>query len=299
VNGKAGQGEILVLTDGSPAGNGAVRLATEIARALSSPLAILGVSGRSEDDSRIAQAVAAGQAHARPRVSSLETIQATGELLSVVQRRVSESPTSLVVLGASPHGGARPDRVASRVWKIVKTLSPPVLVIPEGSVALSSFLFCTGGAPYIEEGAGLAAEIAAGVGARVTVFHVSPHVPAMYGERLEREEESAEDFLRSNSRLARNIRRQIDIFRQKGALTDFRVSAGDVGNAVERELRRGGHDLVIVGSSPAGGPIRTYMLGNVTRDILAFAWRPFLVLRSRQPGFWSEVWRILAEPSPG
>ncbi len=299
MSGREPDGQVLVLTDGSPAGSGAVRLATEIARGLSSALTILGVSGSSADDSRIAEAVAAAQAHARPRVSSLETIQATGELLSVVERRVSESRTSLVVLGASPHGGASPDRVALRVWKIVRTLSPPVLVAPEGSVALSSFLFCTGGARYIEEGAAFAAQIAAGVGARVTVFHVSPQVPAMYGERLEREEESAEDFLRSNSRLARNIRRQIDIFREKGVPTDFRVSAGDVANAVARELRRGGHDLVIVGSSPTGGPIRASMLGNVTRDILALAWRPFLVLRSRQPGFWAEVWRILAEPSSG
>jgi nucleotide-binding universal stress UspA family protein len=297
VSERPAHGQVLVLTDGSPAGHGAVRLATEIASGLSSPLAVLGVSDSSEDDGRIARAVAAGQAHARPRVSSLETIQATGELMEVVSRRVSESPTSLVVLGASPHGGASPDRLASRVWKIVRMLSPPVLVVPEGNVMLSSFLFCTGGARYIEEGAGFAAEIAVGVGARVTVFHVSPPVPAMYGERLEREEESAEDFLRSNSRLARNIRRQIDIFREKGAPTDFRVSTGDVGNAIERELRRGGHDLVIVGSSPAGGPIRTYMLGNVTRDVLAFAWRPFLVLRSRQPGLWAEVWRILVEPS--
>lgn len=299
MDGRGVSGQVLVLTDGSPAGNGAVRMATEIARALPSSLAILGVSARSEDDGRITEAVATAQTHARPRVSSLETIQATGDLLAVAQRRVSETPTSLVVLGASPHGAASSDRVASRVWKIVRTLSPPVLVVPEGGLTLSSFLFCTGGARYIEEGAGLVAQIAAGVEGRVTVFHVSPHVPAMYGERLERDEESAEDFLRSNSRLARNIRRQIDTFRKSGVPTDFRVSAGDVGNAVERELRRGGHDLVVVGSSPAGGPIRTYMLGNVTRDILSFAWRPFLVLRSRQPGFWSEVWRILAEPSSG
>ncbi len=290
-------GQILVLTDGSPAANSAARVATEIARRLGCSLAILGVSGGPGDDARIAEAVAAAQAHARSRVPSIETIQATGELLAVASRRVRESPTSLVVLGAGRRPGQTPARLASRVWTIVKTLSPPVLIVPEEEAGLASFLFCTGGARYIEEGARFAARMAASVGARVTVFHVSPHAPAMYGDRMEREGGSAETFLKSNSRLARNIRRQIEIFSEAGASTDFRVSVGDVADAVAREVRRGGHDLVIVGSSPTRGTIRTYVLGNVTHDIMTLTRPSFLVLRSSQPGFWAEIWRILTEPA--
>lgn len=291
----AAEGGVLVLADDSAAAMSAVRVASDVAGALARPLAILGVSRGSAADAPITSAIAEAQAYAQTRVASLEAIQATGEVLEVAQRRVSESPTSLVVIGANFRGGDPRHGVASRVWRIVKALEPPVLVVPAGTAELRRCLFCTGGERFIEEGAGFAARLAAALGAAVTVFHVSPHAPAMYGGRLEREEEDADEFLASNSRVARNVRRQIEIFRGAGVRTEFRVAGGDVVREVVSEIGREAPDLVIVGSSPARGAIRAYVLGDLTREILARARKPFLVLRSRQPGFWAEVWKSLTE----
>jgi nucleotide-binding universal stress UspA family protein len=136
-----------------------------------------------------------------------------------------------------------------------------------------------------------AARLARGLGAAVTVFHVSPVVPGIFGDRLEKEEENAEQFLNSNSRIARHVKAQVEIFRGAGVDTKVRVRTGDVVEGVLEEVRTGGHDLVVVGSSPTHGALRTYLLGDVTREIVTLSSRPFLVLRSRQPAFWETLWK--------
>jgi nucleotide-binding universal stress UspA family protein len=306
VNATDGSGQILVLVDDSPGARSAVRMATEIARAIGRPLALLGAAADARDASEIERALAEARSHAKARVASLETVEATGDLVETATRRVSQSRTELVVLGANLRP-ADPSRVlAGRIWRIVKALSPPVLVVPAGCETLRRFLFCTGGERFIEEGAALAAAVAAGLGAEVVVFHVLPHAPGMYGARFDRESESAAEFLGTNSRVSRNVRRQVEIFRAAGARTTFRVAAGEVVAQVMEEVRRDKPDVVVVGSVPTRGVMQTYMLGDLTREIVARARRPFLVLRSKAPGFWSELWGALTagsgpkkEPSGG
>jgi nucleotide-binding universal stress UspA family protein len=284
-------GQILVLVDESPGARSAVRLSTEIARALGHTLTLLGVSSGAGEAAAIESALADARDHAKSRVASLEVVQATGELIEIARRRVSETTTDLVVLGANlrPTDPAR--AFAARIWRVVKALSPPVLVVPAGCESVQRCLFCTGGERFIEEGAAFAATVVAGLGAEVTVFHVSPHAPAMFGGRFEEEEASSDVFLATNSRVSRNVRRQIEIFRAAGARTDFRVAGGDVVGQVLEEIRSGRPDLVIVGSVPTRGRVQTYVLGDLTREIVSRARRSFLVLRSKAPGFWSEMWK--------
>ena len=288
-------GQVLVLVDESPGARSAVRIGSEFARALGRTLALLGTASGSVESSAIEAALSEARASASERVASVETVQASGELIATVRRRVSETRTALVVLGANPRP-EDPERVLSgRIWRIVKALSPPVLVVPAGCESVKRFLFCTGGERFIEEGAAFAAAAAAGLSGEVTVFHVAPHAPAMYGGRFEREEASAADFLGTNSRVSRNVRRQIELFRAAGARTSFRVAGGDVVAQVLEEIRREKPDVVIVGSVPTRGAMQTYVLGDLTREIVARAHRPFLVLRSRAPGFWSELWNAFRD----
>ncbi len=291
---ESGSEKILVLVDGSSAAEGAARAAAEIAAGLEAPLTILGVARQSAEDAGLEAALAAAYEVARPRVPSVESIRATGDLFEVALRRTSEAPTSLVVAGS---GSRRP--IGGTVWRLVRELSPPVLVTPPGAFSPKRALFCTGGERFIEEGARFAARVAAALGMSVTVFHVSPDLPGMYGDRLREREISPREFLASNSRLARNVRRQIEIFRLAGAAAELRLAAGDVVGCVLDEVRRGQQDLLIVGSSPRRGAIQTYMLGDRTREIVGTAGRPFLVLRSQPPGFWTEMWRSLKEGAAG
>ncbi|MFN2631867.1 MAG: universal stress protein [Thermoanaerobaculia bacterium] len=286
--------KVLVLVDASSAAEGAARAAAGIAAGLAAPLTILGVAGRPDDDAGLETALAGAYEIARQKVPSVESIRATGDLFEVASRRTAETPTSLVVAGS---GSRR--AIGATVWRLVRELSPPVLVTPPGDFAPKRALFCTGGERFIEEGARFAARVAAALGVSVTVFHVSPDLPGMYGDRLREGEISPREFLASNSRLAKNVRRQIEIFRLAGAAAELRLAVGDVVRCVLDEVRRGQHDLLIVGSSPRRGAIQTYMLGDRTHEIVGTAGRPFLVLRSQAPGFWTEMWRSLKEGAAG
>ena len=241
---------VLALADGSPAAQAAVRAATEIAASLRVPLAILGVSGATDtgDEAAIESGLKAAHDHAKQKIVSVETIRATGDLLEVAERLVSEAPTALVVVGSHPRSATGRRRIAPSVWRLVRSLGPAVLVMPPREFAPRRALFCTGGERFIEQGARLAARVAAALGTTVTVFHVSPLVPAMYGDRMRQEELDPVEFLASNSRLARNIRRQIEIFRSAGVDVTLRLDAGDVVSRVIEEVRRAAPDLVIVGS---------------------------------------------------
>ena len=288
---------ILALADDSPAAAAAVQAATRIAAALAEQLSILAVShsSSSEAGTSIEAALAAAYQSARERVSSVEAIRATGEVLDVAGRRLAESPSALVVMGARWRAGQGARRLSPSVWRVVQALEPPILVTPAGEFDPAKALFCTGGERFIEPGAQFAARILAALGSSVTVVHVLPDLPGMYGDRLRDEESQPEEFLASNSRSSRNVQRQIEIFRSAGVETRLALATGDVATRVVEQVRRGGHGLLIVGSSPERGALRTYMLGDLTRDIVGRAVRPFLVVRSKPPGLLTELWRSLKE----
>jgi len=286
---------ILVLADDSPGAAAAVRAGTRFAEGLGAPLAILGVARTAEEDSRIETALGSAFAAARERLPSVEVVRATGDLIETARRRLAESPSALVLLGARWKPGEGHRRIAPGVWRLVHSLEPPVLVTPPGDGEISRALFCTGGERFIEDGARFAAKLLAGVRASVTVLHVLPAIPGMYGDRMREEEADVADFLASNSRTSRNVRRQVEIFRSAGVAVELRLATGDVAPRIFEEIRRGNHDLLVVGSSPARGTLRTYMLGDLSRDIVGRAGRAFLVLRSRPPGLLTEIWRSLKE----
>lgn len=286
---------VLVLADDSPGAAAAVRTGTRIAEGLGEPLTILGVAADAEEDARIEAALAAAFAGARARIPEVEVIRATGDLLETATRRLEESPSALVVLGARWRPGEGHRRIGPGVWRLVHSLKPPVLVTPAGDRELRSALFCTGGERFIEDGARFAARILSAIGASVTVLHVLPSLPGMYGDRMREDEIDPAEFFASNSRTSRNVSRQVEIFRAAGVETALRLATGDVAGRVFEELRRGGHDLLIVGSSPQRGALRTYMLGDLSREIVGRAGRAFLVVRSKPPGLFAEIWRSLKE----
>lgn len=286
---------ILVLADESPGAAAAVRAGIRIATGLGDALTILGVAAGPAEDVKIEAALAAAFAEARERIPEVEVIRATGDLLETASRRLEESPSALVVLGARWRPGEGHRRIGPGVWRLVHALKPPVLVTPAGEGELRGALFCTGGERFIEDGARFAARILAGIRVSVTVLHVLPSLPGMYGDRMREDEVDVAEFLASNSRTSRNVKRQAEIFRRAGVETTLRLATGDVAQRVHEELRRGAHDLLIVGSSPQRGALRTYMLGDLSREIVGRAGRAFLVVRSKPVGFFSEIWRSLKE----
>jgi nucleotide-binding universal stress UspA family protein len=86
-------------------------------------------------------------------------------------------------------------------------------------------------------------------------------------------------LLHSDAPLGQNLRREKEQLQGMGVTTDVRLRHGLVISEVFKEIRRGDYDLVVTGSSPESGNLRSYIMGNITREIVNRAECPVLVVR--------------------
>jgi len=125
----------------------------------------------------------------------------------------------------------------------------------------------------------LTGQIARGMGASVTLFHVVPEPPPIYA-RLHRLEPNVEAVLNSKSELGRNLRDQKRILEEMGVNVEVRLGQGAVLSEIHREIQGCNYDMVVTGSSQSRASLRTYILGDVTREIVNRATCAVMVVRS-------------------
>jgi nucleotide-binding universal stress UspA family protein len=96
------------------------------------------------------------------------------------------------------------------------------------------------------------------------------------------------------------LRQQQETLKQLGVACTVRLRHGLVVPELLMELRQTEYDLVVAGSSPAGDPLRAYMLGNVSREIVNHAEWPVLIVRTGGEAHrWSDFVNLLfRNPSP-
>ncbi|HSP45428.1 MAG TPA: universal stress protein, partial [Chthoniobacterales bacterium] len=155
------------------------------------------------------------------------------------------------------------------------------------------------GKKYIDAAVQLTGELAAAVGASVTLLHVMAEPPAIYADLVQLEEDVGR-LLQSGSELGRNLLAQKQSLENLGILVEVRVRHGFVIDQIFAEVSERGHDLVVTGSSPTRGPLGHYIMGDVTRGIVNRANVPVLVARSDKAGasapagFWKTMKQLVA-----
>src|SRR5262249_16388567 len=99
--------------------------------------------------------------------------------------------------------------------------------------------------------------------------------------RLPRMYETTERLLASNSELGVNLRREKETLESLGVVTEVKLRRGAVLEEILSEVKEGAYDLVVTGSALSRG-LRTYVLGDVSRESGNRATCPVLVVRSRE-----------------
>ncbi len=183
-----------------------------------------------------------------------------------------------MLIGAVYKGHAGPFIMSVKAYKLIKIIGAPVLVVVGSRPQLKKVLICSGGRSYIHKAIDLTVKVALPLGATVTLFHVLPEAPAMYDNIMERTE-NAETLLASNSMLGLNLRREKELLEKAGVKTEVMVRYGDVTPEILEQIRVGDYDLIVTGSSPMGGAVHTYLMGDVTSEIVNRSQRPVLVVR--------------------
>jgi nucleotide-binding universal stress UspA family protein len=271
--------KILICNDGSLPADKATHLGATIAAACNAEVTLLGIIEAPGKTERILDSLRRGLQLLNDKKVRAELVTITGQPIEEIVKRTEEVQFDLVVIGAMRKETSGPFWVSSKTYKIIKSIHPAVLVVLEKTSAIKRILICTGGRKYIENAVTLAGRIARGMHASVTLFHVMPEPPAIYAH-LPRMEVSIRDVLNSKSELGRNLREQKETLESFGVPTEAKLRRGPVIQEIFREIQNGNYDLVVTGSALSRGNLRTYILGNVTREIVNRCSCAILVVRA-------------------
>lgn len=270
--------KILMCSDGSEQAQAALRFGGLIAATNQADVTILGITESPGHEDALFDSLRAAQQGLKANGVDAEVAIKAGNPVDEILKKTRETAFDLVVIGAVRKGMRGPFLMSATAYKLIKMIDPPVLVVIGNRESLGRILICSGGERYIDRAVGIAGLLAKGTGATTTLLHVMAEPPAVYADLIELEE-NARLLMESNSDLGRNLRREKESLESIGVKCDVRLRHGLVVEEVVKEIREGDYDLVVTGSSPTGDALRTYIMGNITREIVNVAERPVLVVR--------------------
>lgn len=276
--------KLLICTDGSAQAENAVRFGGMIAGKSQAEVTILAITEKSGEEDAIFESLRRAQQILKEHGVNAEVITKAGEPIEEIVKRTDETSYDLVVIGAVRKGTRGPFLMSAKAYKIIKAVAPPVLVVIGDRETIKRILICSGGEKYIDRAVQFSGAIARAAGASVTLFHVMAEPPAVYTDLIKMEED-VNLLLHSSSGLGENLRREKESLEGMGVTAEVRLRHGLVISEVFKEIRRGDYDLVVTGSSPESGNLRSYIMGNITREIVNRAECPVLVVRGgEEPG---------------
>lgn len=270
--------KILICTDGSAQAENAVRFGGLIAEKCEAEATILAITEKPGEEDTVFDSLRRAQQLLKEHGVNAEIITKSGEPIEEIVKRADETSYDLVVIGAVRKGTRGPFLMSAKAYKIIKAVAPPVLAVIGNRESIKRILVCSGGEKYIDRAVEFSGTLAKAAGASVTLFHVMAEPPAVYTDLIKMEED-VNLLLHSSSGLGQNLRREKEALQAMGVTAEVRLRHGLVISEVFKEIRRGDYDLVVTGSSPEGGNLRSYIMGNITREIVNRAECPVLVVR--------------------
>lgn len=292
--------KILICSDGTDPEDKPIKLGGLLAAPCQAATTLLGIAEKPADDQPLRAALESEAELLRGYGVSPETVVREGEPIRQILNQTAENQYDIVIIGARRKGNSGLYWYSEKTYDVIKAILPPVLVAIGDCARLKRFLVCTGGKQFIDEAVQLTGKVAAAAGASVTLLHVMAEPPAIYADLVQLEED-VDQLLESGSELGLNLRRQKEDLERLGVPTNIRVRHGIVLDQVFTEAREEDYDLIVTGSSQARGPLRHYIMGDLTRSILNRAHCPVLVARAGKSAsagsFWASLRRLFG-PAP-
>ncbi len=185
---------------------------------------------------------AAGHAH---------TVRMSGKPGSpeeIIAAEARESEYGLIVLAPAGRHGFIKLFYGSMVAHVVQRVSTSILVVRgEAKMPPARVLVCVSGARHSLTTVSVAAQAAGILGAQLTLLTVLSQVGIGMkgGEPWDRDPGT---FLEGDDPLARHMKIAAEVAGRIGPRPEARIREGLVGEEILREIREGGHDLLVVGT---------------------------------------------------
>ena len=268
---------ILLCVAGMPYAEAAVSFGSLIARITQSPVTLLHVASRKEEQAAGEKALL----RARDMLAdlSVETRLRQGNPIANILAEAREGDYDLVVMGARREAGLAQRLLGSVAQAVVRRAPTSVLVVRQARQELKRVLVCTGGLdvakPVIEAGA----QLAGAAHAQATLLYVTSPTPSMYaGLDVE---ETLPKLLSTDTPIARHLRHGAKILAECQADAELKLRHGTVGTEILREAREGNYDLIVMGASGAAGRLKEWLVHNMTRQVVEHAPCSVLVVKPK------------------
>lgn len=273
--------KFLICSDGSEQAERAMRVGAFLAAGCQAEVTLLGISETPGKPDTLLESLQRGQALLADKKIQAELVTKAGEPIAEIVKRTEECAYDLVVIGAVRKEARGPFWMSSKSYKIIKEIKPPVLSVAGKSGPIKKILICSGGKTYIDSAVDLAGRLAKGVGAHVALLHVMPDLPAIYSS-LPMMAISSEALLNSGSELGLNLRHEKEALEKEGVAAGVVLRHGSVLEEILKEIRTGDYDLVVTGSALSHN-LRSYVLGDISREIVNRTACAVLVTRAQVP----------------
>jgi len=284
--------KILICSDGMPASENAIELTALLVGPLNPQITLLGIAEKSSDERPLREALERQAQSLWTQSARPNIVVRAGEPVREILDQTSNTSYNLVIVGARWTGATGQYWRSERTYEVIKAIQPPVLVAIGDRKQLKRFLVCTGGKEFIEKAVQFTGEIAAALGASVTLLHVMAEPPAIY-VNLVQLEENVDQLLESKSELGTNLLREKRLLERLAVSAEVRLRHGIVIDQVFEEVRAGDYDLIVTGTSQARGLLGHYIMGDLTRSILNLANCPVLVARAGKPKATRTLWKAI------
>jgi nucleotide-binding universal stress UspA family protein len=271
--------KILICSDGSERSKRAISFAAVIAIATKAETTIFGIAQNREEEAKLRETLLEECQELKGKGARVEIAMKSGDPVTEIVQWTRDRAYDLVAIGAERRGAQEFFLPSAKAYSITEAISPPVLVVPCKRAQLKRILICSGGGPYIDNAVRFAARIAKDLSAEIALLNVIPPLPAMHGT-LYRRQRDVETLLKSDSALARNLLNEKKMIEDAGVPATIRIGHGIVIDQILNEVIHGDYDLVVAGSWAIRDRWRTYIIGNITREIVNRTDRPVLVIRS-------------------
>ncbi len=275
-----------------PASENVIELAALLAGPLKAEITLLGIAEKSGDERPLREALERQAQSLRTQSAQLNIVVGSGEPVRQILDQTSKTGYDLVIVGARWTGATGHYWRSERTYEVIKAIQPPVLVAIGERKQLKRFLICTGGKEFIEQAVHFTGEIAAGLGASVTLLHVMAEPPAIY-VNLVPLEENVDRLLESKSELGTNLLREKRDLERLAVPAEVRLRHGIAIDQIFEEVSAGDYDLIVTGTSQARGLLGHYIMGDLTRSILNRANCPVLVARAGKPKATRTLWKAI------
>lgn len=268
--------KILICTDKSRNALSAVSLGGRLAGAFEAfESTTLLAAGKSKD--RTYQALEESQKILDEFGIKPQTLIKLGPAVNEFIKEIQCSDYDLIVIGYRKRNALEKAINGCVATKVAHQVSASVLIVREGRADICKILIGIGGNGFTEQVSEWGANIAAALGAQVTLIHVETAPPLMYAGLAE-VHQTLEELLATDTAAAKAIRKAASILDEAGIEARIKLAHGVADRELLRTAHEGDYDLIILGSSWARPPIDRVVLPNVTRNVLHNTRRPVLVV---------------------